>query len=211
MAHVAHGLPHFLFFLFLAFGVIAAVRATVETVVRGWVGRRVAREAIGTLLQDLVSRIRTPEVTDVRLRCNVMKLARGGLRVLASAGGAMTEDERATEWLASGQHWQGACGLAVHERKPVVLDLGDWQRRPYQEILHDDRQPRWGLTEEQWNRTASVGSVISVPLVRRERVLGVLNVDAPIDLRSWLPPEREDDLLDRMHSVSGVLALLLEL
>lgn len=123
----------------------------------------------------------------------------------------MTEDERATEWLASGQHWQGACGLAVHERKPVVLDLGDWQRRPYQDILHDDRQPRWGLTEEQWNRTASVGSVISVPLMRRERVLGVLNIDAPIGLRSWLPQEREDDLLDRMHSVSGVLALLLEL
>lgn len=207
-------LPAWSFFVFLGFGVLSLLYSTAQTAVGGWVGHRLAQQVLDILLQDLGSRLRAQSKTPFGLRCNVMMMDRGFLRIVATGSGpaGATPTERALRWAAGDDQWQGGCGRAVQERRPVALDLSEWRGKPFEAILHEDGQPRWGMTRDQWEHTRDIGSIVSVPLIRHHRVVGVLNVDAAVGLRQWLPGDREDDdFLGWMHSVSGALALLLEL
>lgn len=116
-----------------------------------------------------------------------MRLRRGFLEVIARD--TPPTHTEAVRWAASGDLWQGLCGLAVRERAPVWRDLGRYQGKAYEDILDlEDKQPRWGMTRVHWERTRDLGSIVSVPILYRDTVLGVVNVDSRARLAGGLVP-----------------------
>lgn len=181
--------------------------------VHGWtltVGQRVvssrlAREYMSIALTSVMGCFSEDEAKAWDLRCCVMRLQAGKLKVMAAR--RMEGDaDISVEWKIG----QGCCGLAAQRRTAVLQDLSEYQGRPYRILLRkEDDQPLWGMTPELWAKTGNLGSIVSVPLFANGgtyNLIGVVNVDAAVGLRTWLPEPRRSALLERLYALRGLLA-----
>jgi hypothetical protein len=168
-----------------------------------------ARDLIWILLADFMTGFPDDLRQGWTLRCNVMRLHKGILTTVA-AWPERTISSKDITWTTE----QGCCGLAVRKNTPIVQDLSAYSGKSYDVLIDpEDGLPKWGMTQEQWDHTRDLMSIISVPLVSvgvRPTVIGVLNFDARVTLGVWLGPNGPEEFLNRVQMIRRVLALTLQ-
>jgi hypothetical protein len=115
--------------------------------------------------------------------------------------------------------WQGVAGVAVASCKPQWATL--WTDAPPSSFSFAQRwafQTKFKLWGPQFERTAEVRAVLSIPLVRRlggyhnprGKVVGVMNLDAITEPgAAWLAdPQKRGELLKFLADHGGLLAFL---
>lgn len=200
-------LPRWLFATFAIFGVIHGL---IHSFVRRFYSRDLAREFLGMFLDTMLPTIPRSSEPEVGIRLHIMRLTGPRLQPVAWCR-IENKKELNLRWTTQ----TGCCGLAARTGQTAVGDMAPYKGREYSAILHpEDKQPRWGLTEEHWAIVRDLGSVVSIPLFAskgRDRVIGVLNIDARVGLDEWLPESQQEEFFSRLQQHRGLLAWALEL
>lgn len=164
----------------------SVVLSVYEMIVRR---REVLREELRMVVRLLVG-----SDTSSSVRANIMTRRYFGLGPLRIAYwyGNYEKQERRLCW----NRGQGAVGLAYEPRSLVRFDLSDHNDKTFEELAASANS--YGMDREHWDLTRDIRCVVSVPIVRGDRMLGVLSVDDRSHAdRSHLTqnPERTDDVL----------------
>lgn len=202
--------PFFPRWLFAACAIFGLLHGFIHSFVRRFYSRDLARNFLSIFLDTMLPGIPRADEPAVGIRLNIMKLT--GDRLQAVAWCRMeNRQEINLKWTTR----TGCCGLAVRTGRTVFGDMAEYKGREYAAILYpQDKQPRWGLSEEHWSLVRDLGSVVSIPLFaskESDRVIGVLNVDARVGLAEWLPESQQEAFLSRLQQQRGLLAWALEL
>jgi GAF domain-containing protein len=167
------------FSLTLAFVVIAIVLAWKNYAVKSRRGRVLTRAKMEHVLAHLVNAVERYQCRqgEDSLRANIMILGNERLQIVASCRMANNLDQDIT--FAVGQ---GCCGEAYDSGQLVVGDLSSVYMDTWEETRREYGSPPWGITRQQFEKTRTLKSVLSVPMVQGDRVLGVLNLDDKVPL-----------------------------
>lgn len=185
---------------------LAVIHSLGPRMVRSQFGQSIMR----VILKDLLDSFDPQIVSQARLRCNVMQLTNDTLSILA-AYPEKHDPMGSVKWTTL----QGCCGRSVRERDVVIQDFGEYRGKPYESLKKpEDGLPLWGITQEQWEHTRDLGSIVSIPIFSFEAVpvvVGVLNFDAYETTATWLETESytKEQFLKRVMIVRRVLGLIL--
>lgn len=196
--------------VFIVTSAFAIMLAIPQTFAPRFIRSRFGDEITRIILEDLLQTVE-PSIRDrVHLRCNVMIRDGSALKMLA-AYPEKTDPMGTVSWTVE----QGCCGLAVRRQEPVVLNLVEFQGKPYDALLDpEDELPKWGITREQWEHTRDLGSIVSIPIFSigpSPEIIGVLNFDATGSQQEWLEyaPDVKEQFFKRAMVVRRVLGLIL--
>lgn len=194
---------------FAALAIAGLLHGLIQSFVRRFYSRDLAREFLEILINTMLPGIPGSRDEAVGIRVNIMKLTGNRLRPVAWFR-MENQKELELEWTIH----TGCCGLAVRTRSTALGDMTEFKGQEYAAILHDeDKQPRWGLMPEHWSYIRDLGSVISIPLFlpgSADKVIGVLNIDARVGLKDWLPEPQLEEFLAGLQHQRGLLAWALQ-
>ena len=136
------------------------------------------------------------------LRANIMVPREENLEILVSY--RMENDLDMGITFAYGQ---GCCGDAFDAGVPVVGDLDVVYRSTWEETREFCGTPPWGITKKHYEMTRDLKAVVSIPLIYRDSVIGILNLDDKIALTDSRFKEGEFLLLvgGYVHHIINVL------
>lgn len=136
--------------------------------------RTINRRPLEAILDLIVDTLGDPRE---KLRCNIMTpRSILGFRIKYRSG-EYSKEELALHWRKN----QGVVGLCVSARQIAWAPLDHMQRgNTFQQVAASAaryNQSLYGLEQQHWEATSHIRSAVAVPILKADRVIGVINLD----------------------------------